>query len=111
MLYLLKAEVKQAPPVTQEEFLELAVREWEYIRGLSGGKVVAAWAMAGRKGGVVVLDVESIDELEDIVYQLPLYPFLDEIEIIPLRDPQERLGFLRKALRALRIRQRRESGG
>ena len=111
MLYLVKAEVKRTPPVGREEFMELAVREWEYIGGLPQGKVVAAWAMAGRKGGVVVLDVESIDELEDIVYQLPLYPLLDELEIIPLRDQEGRLKFLRKGLRALRIQRRREMRG
>lgn len=109
MLYLVRAEVRQTPSVTQGEFMELAVKEWEYLSGLPEGKVVAAWAMAGRRGGVVILDVESADELEDIIYQLPLYPFLDEMEIIPLRDPKARLKLLRKASRALRILRRRKS--
>jgi muconolactone D-isomerase len=47
------------------------------------GKIVAGGVMAGRRGSCVIFDVESIEEFQRLVSQLPMYPFMD-VEVIPL---------------------------
>jgi muconolactone D-isomerase len=40
------------------------------------GRWVSLWRVAGRYSNISVFDVESADELHDILWSLPLFPFM-----------------------------------
>ena len=44
---------------------------------------MAGGIIAGRKGSYAIFDVDSIEEIQRLVTQLPMYPFI-EVELIPL---------------------------
>ncbi|EHQ88433.1 muconolactone Delta-isomerase [Desulfosporosinus youngiae] len=84
MLFLAKAELNQVPPFTPEQSKEIMVQGWENaINYQKQGKILAQGAFAGRKGGCVIWDVDSFEELHSLISQSPIFPFLD-MEIIPL---------------------------
>ena len=64
------------------------------------GKVVAGGALAGRKGGCGIFDVDSTEELHTLVSQLPMFPFI-EWEIIPLNTVEYALELAKQALVAV----------
>ena len=47
------------------------------------GKILAGGVIAGRKGSYAIFEVDSIEELQGLVAQTPLFPFI-EVELIPL---------------------------
>lgn len=49
----------------------------------SQGKWRHLWRIAGQYSNISVFDVETVQELHDIVSTLPLFPFM-EIEVMPL---------------------------
>ena len=102
MLFFVKGELKGAFPLPPEQFLELAVKEWETSMSYrEQGKILAAGALAGRKGGCGIWDVDSTEELDTLVSQLPLFPFI-EWEIIPLTAPEHAIELVKQALASLR---------
>ena len=50
-----------------------------------GGKIEQLNAFAGMQGGMGIIDVDSAEELDTIIAELPMSPFSD-IEIYPLTD-------------------------
>jgi len=54
---------------------------------------------AGRKGGCVIWDVESVEELHILISQSPIFPFL-ETEITPLISIENALESVKSALEA-----------
>ncbi len=102
MLFFVKGELKGALPLPREQALELAVKEWETVISYGQqGKAVAGGALAGRKGGCGIFNVDSTEELHTLVSQLPMFPF-SEWEIIPLNTAEYALEKAKKALAALR---------
>jgi muconolactone D-isomerase len=54
------------------------------------GKWVHLWRIAGRYSNISIFDVESHDELHDVLSTLPLFPFM-KIAVTPLaRHPSAR---------------------
>jgi muconolactone delta-isomerase len=49
------------------------------------GKMEQLYAFAGMQGGGGIADVDSIEELDTMIAELPMSPFT-EIEIYPLTD-------------------------
>jgi muconolactone D-isomerase len=47
------------------------------------GKWVHIWRIAGKYSNVSIFDVESPDELHDLLWNLPLFPYMT-IDIMPL---------------------------
>lgn len=47
------------------------------------GRWVHLWRVAGRYANVSVFDVDSVDELHDLLSGLPLFPYMD-IRVTPL---------------------------
>ncbi len=87
MLFLVQFEVLDIPAIPRAEFLDLLRREWEYfLRFKRKGKVLAGGSLAGRRGAVAVFDVDDNDEIEDIISGLPLFSYLNRIEVTPLVD-------------------------
>ncbi|MEO7665798.1 MAG: muconolactone Delta-isomerase family protein, partial [Dehalococcoidia bacterium] len=84
MLFFVRAELSEQPPMPREQYLGMIASTWQVIKQLeANGKVVTGGAMIGRRAGVVIVDVESNDELFDVLNRLPLSGYL-EWEVIPL---------------------------
>jgi muconolactone D-isomerase len=47
------------------------------------GKWVHIWRIAGKYSNISIFDVESPDELHDLLWNLPLFPYMT-IDIMPL---------------------------
>jgi muconolactone delta-isomerase len=80
---------------------------WQVIRQLEGsGKVLAGGAFIGQRAGRVILDVESNEELADLLNRLPLSAYLDW-EVVPLITAERALESAKWALQQLSIAQSR----
>ncbi len=100
MLYLVQFEILQVPSIPREDFLDLLKREWEYfLRFQRKGKVLAGGSLAGRRGAVAVFDVEDNDEIEDIISNLPLFAYINRIEVTPLIGIEKALADTQRMLR------------
>ena len=64
------------------------------------GKVEQIWAVAGQQAGGGVLNVESLEELDIILAELPLGPF-SETEVYPLVDLESSLQHQKQMAQAL----------
>lgn len=59
-------------------------REKAYSQGLQrAGKWPHIWRIVGRYSNLSIFDVDSTDELHDILWKLPLFPYLT-IQVTPL---------------------------
>ncbi|EGW37461.1 muconolactone Delta-isomerase family protein [Desulfosporosinus sp. OT] len=84
MLFLVTSELKQLPPFPPQQIKEIMVEGWEKVIDYQKqGKILAQGMFAGRKGGCVIWDVESVEELHTLISQSPVFPFL-ETKITPL---------------------------
>jgi len=84
MLVLFKGEAKGVPPIPPKDFFELSTKQVESLNSYKErGKILAGGIIAGRKGSYAIFDVDSIEELQGLVAQTPMYPFI-EVELTPL---------------------------
>lgn len=98
MLFLVKGEMAGSVSLPAAEWLPIIVRNWEMIlQPDEEGKILAGGKFAGRRGECAIFEVESPDELDDLVRHLPLFPFL-EWEVIPLRSAEDALASAQKTL-------------
>lgn len=78
MLFLAEMEVSLPAHLDPAEAERLKsaerARAQEIMRS---GKWPHLWRVAGRYANVSVLDVDSVDELHDLLSSLPLFPYLD----------------------------------
>lgn len=89
MLFLIKTEIEHIPPVSKEEAMQMMKEQWKYILSLKReGKLLHAYKMSGRKGGVGIANVSSEKELEEIIANMPLFPFL-KVETAALIDMED----------------------
>ena len=102
MLFGVKAEAKVPSPLPPEQQLELVVKTWEtMISYKQQGKILAGGALAHGKGCYEVFNVDSIEELNRLIAQVPMTPFV-EIEIVPLVTYEQALESAKQALAAVR---------
>lgn len=98
MLYLTNSELIGGYPLPPKEWLEIVLQSMEDIVNYrKEGKVVLHVGYAGRRGGAIIWDVESNEELMKILSQLPFWPFL-EWEIVPLISTEYALESIKHAL-------------
>jgi muconolactone delta-isomerase len=73
-----------------EPALDLVAREKDYAQQLQReGKWPHLWRIAGEYANFSVFDVESNDELHDLLSALPLFPYLDISVTAPVRHPSK----------------------
>ncbi len=86
MLILFKGELKGITPLTPKQFFELATRQVETLsRYKQQGKILAGGIIAGRKGSYAIFDVDSTEELQGLIAQTPLFPFMEvELSVMPI---------------------------
>ncbi|MDK6202877.1 muconolactone Delta-isomerase [Oligella urethralis] len=84
MLYLVHMIVRIPRDLPKEEAQKIIAEEKAYSQELQrAGKWVHLWRITGEYANYSVFDVESNDELHDILSKLPLFPFM-EIKVTPL---------------------------
>lgn len=107
MLFYVKAELLEQPEMPRERYLGMVAATWEMIKQLeSNGKVIAGGALIGRRAGVVIADVDSNEELFDILNRLPLSAYL-EWEVVPMIAADRALDSAKWALQQLSLAQAR----
>jgi len=78
MLFKVEMTVKLPVDMPQEIADDVRRREKAYSQELqSAGKWRHLWRIAGSYANVSIFDVESNAELHDILFALPLYPYMD----------------------------------
>jgi muconolactone D-isomerase len=84
MLFDVRMTVRIPHNADPEKIKQLGAQEHERAKELQlQGKWVHLWRVAGKFANVSVFDVESADELHEILSSLPLYPFM-EIDVSAL---------------------------
>ncbi len=103
MLFYVKAELRDQPNISNDKWLGLVASTWQVIKQLeNNGKVVTGGAMVGQRAGCVIVDVESNEELSDLLLRLPASGYL-EWEVVPLIPADKALDSAKWALQQLSL--------
>lgn len=96
MLYFVKIRVK-TEGLTLDELWNIWEPETEAALGAKGtGKVVDLYKVSGQRRVLVIMDVESNDELDQILMAgLPMAHELEMEEVLPLRTYEDFAGDIR----------------
>ncbi len=84
MQFLVLTRQFSPPPIEMVAPLLEATQAW-LARYRGSGKITSAWAVAGTPNGGGLLEVDSHEELDEIVGDFPLAPF-STMEVIALSD-------------------------
>lgn len=84
MLFHVRMDVAIPRDLDPAERTELMATEKARALELQrSGKWVHIWRVVGQYSNVSIFDVDSADELHEILWNLPLFPYMN-IEIMPL---------------------------
>jgi muconolactone D-isomerase len=84
MLFQVEMDVQIPPELAPDTVEQLKKTERERAQQLQqSGKWRHLWRVAGRYANVSIFDVDSNEELHDVLATLPLFPFM-RIEVTPL---------------------------
>ncbi len=84
MLYLVRMDVKLPDSLPKSEIEKIKLTEKEYSQNLQkAGKWLHLWRVVGEYANYSIFDVQSNDELHEILSGLPLFPFM-KIAVTPL---------------------------
>ncbi|MFI7580246.1 muconolactone Delta-isomerase [Kocuria sp. M1N1S27] len=84
MKYLVHMDVDLPVDMPAAEAAEIKATEKAYSQELQrSGKWPEIWRVVGEYANYSLFDVESHDELHDILQNLPLFPYMD-ITVVPL---------------------------
>ncbi len=84
MLYLVRMDVKIPDSLPKSEIEKIKLTEKEYSQNLQrAGKWLHLWRVVGEYANYSIFDVQSNDELHEILSGLPLFPFM-KIAVTPL---------------------------
>ncbi|MFE7204190.1 muconolactone Delta-isomerase [Pseudonocardia alni] len=84
MLFLARMEVSIPRDIDADELQKLKDAERARAHDIQrSGRWPHLWRVAGRYANVSVFDVESVDEVHELISSLPMFAFMD-ITITPL---------------------------
>ena len=84
MLFLVRMDVNPPVDMPAEEAASIKATEKAYSQELQkDGRWADIWRVVGEYANYSVFDVESNDELHELLSGLPLFPYMD-IDVIPL---------------------------
>lgn len=84
MLFLARMEVSIPRDIDADELQKLKDTERARAHDIQrSGRWPHLWRVAGRYANVSVFDVESVDEVHELISSLPMFAFMD-ITITPL---------------------------
>lgn len=83
-LFHVRMDVDIPRDLDPEVRAETVAKEKAYSQDLQrSGKWREIWRIVGQYSNISIFDVESADELHEILWNLPLFPYMN-IEIMPL---------------------------
>ena len=81
---MVRMTVTLPPDLDPQVREQLVAAEQSYSQDLQRqGKWREIWRIVGQYSNISIFDVESADELHEILWNLPLFPYMN-IEIMPL---------------------------
>ena len=84
MLYHVRMDVRLPVGMDPDERADVVAREKTYSQELQrAGKWPHLWRVVGEYANVSIFDVDSHDELHDLLSGLPLFPYM-HIRVTPL---------------------------
>jgi muconolactone D-isomerase len=84
MLFQVTMQIHIPHDADQEKIRNLSAAEMKLAQNLQReGKWLHLWRVAGKWANVSIFDVDSNDELHEILSTLPLFPFM-ALEVTPL---------------------------
>jgi muconolactone D-isomerase len=84
MLYCVQMQVNIPDTIDQSRIEEIkAAEKARAIELQKAGKWPHLWRVVGKYSNISILDVESNDELHQLLSSLPLFPYMD-IQVTPL---------------------------
>ncbi len=84
MKYLVHMDVNIPADLPADAAAEIKAREKAYSQELQrSGKWPEIWRVVGEYANYSIFDVDSNDELHEILQSLPLFPYMD-ISVVPL---------------------------
>lgn len=91
MLYFVKAELRQMPPMAREQWMGQVIATWQVLAELERtGQAKGVGAMLGKQAGVAILDAESHEAVALLLQRLPVSAYL-EWDIVPMVSAQQAL--------------------
>jgi muconolactone D-isomerase len=86
MLFHVRMDVAVPRDLDPEERTRILTREKELaLEHQRAGRWVHLWRVVGAYSNVSIFDVESSDELHEILWNLPLFPFM-KVQVTPLTE-------------------------
>jgi muconolactone D-isomerase len=84
MIFHVRMDVNIPKDIDQEKIKEILLKEKEYSQSLqSQGKWRHLWRITGEYSNISIFDVESNEELHNLLQALPLFPYMN-IKVMPL---------------------------
>lgn len=84
MLFHVRMDVRIPQDMDPDARADIVAREKEYARELQrAGKWPHLWRVVGEYANVSIFDVDSNDDLHEILSGLPLFPYMD-VRVTPL---------------------------
>lgn len=84
MLFMVQMTVKKPHDIDPDVWADIITREREYgQKFMKNGKFPHIWRVVGKFANVSIFDVESTDELHQILSNFPLFPYM-EMEVTAL---------------------------
>jgi len=84
MLFHVRMNVNLPQTMPEVQAAQLKLTEKELAQRLQQeGKWRHLWRIAGQYANISVFDVESVDELHNLLTSLPLFPYM-QIDVMPL---------------------------
>jgi muconolactone D-isomerase len=84
VLFAVTMDVHLPPDLDPGVREDTLAREKAYSQEIQrAGKWPHIWRIAGKRSNLSILDVDSPDELHDILWNLPLFPYMT-IQVTPL---------------------------
>jgi muconolactone delta-isomerase len=100
MLFFIKGEVQQPAMLAPEQMRELQLKTLDYfLANKKSGKIVSGGMLAGKKGALLIVDVESIEEFDKFCFAIPIFSFL-KVEVGPLNSIEDRQKIVEEQKRA-----------
>lgn len=84
MMFLVRMDVTIPYELDQDELAKVKEREKQRSQEIQrSGQWPHLWRVAGRYANVSVFDVNSVDELHDLLSSLPMFQYMD-VTVVPL---------------------------
>lgn len=106
MRYFVNIEMMETSPTSPQELIphleRVVIPHYELFMKLEAeGKILASGAYAGERAGAFIIDVDSNDELDQLLMSIPGWESF-KIDVTPLQSHENRIKMVRQILEHLK---------